>query len=99
MIDEKAFFFFFLDFNPKRMSDDEVKDLSIPQDLVAFVADHRQYPLNIAKLFPDGTAWFDSQQPWFFRYAMENEESVQKLLDSEVLLLSGSGHQKRFSWS
>lgn len=78
-----------VDYNPKRMSAEEAQ--GIPDEYKVFLADHRQYPINIARHFPGGVAWFDSQTPWFFREAFSDPERMRRLTNSDALILSGSG--------
>jgi GMP synthase-like glutamine amidotransferase len=80
-----------LDFNPKRMEIEEAHSLGIPQELQPLLADKRQYPIKIAKLFPKGITWFEPNNPWFFRLALSDKDRVQSLSESETLILSGSG--------
>ena len=82
-----------VDFNPRRMSPEEIRQLGIPTELVAYVGDWRQYPLHIAKHFPEkiGVSWINTEQPWYFLDAMKDEEHVERLTKNDVLILSGSG--------
>lgn len=80
-----------VDFNPKRMTPEEARAAGIPDDLTTFLADHRQYALNIARQFPEGVAWFDAQTPWFFRDTLADPSKQRRLSGSDVLILSGSG--------
>jgi len=80
-----------IDFNLKRMTLEEAQAHGLPDYLRDHFADWRQYPLNIASHFPDGVSWFSAEQPWFFRTVLSNPEQTQKLQNSDVLILSGSG--------
>jgi len=80
-----------VDFNPKRMTKEEAEQRGIPIDLMKYLADYRQYPINIAKSFPQGVNWFSPDQEWFFKSVMANPEKIARLKASETLILSGSG--------
>lgn len=80
-----------IDFNPRRMTDQQATERNIPQELWRFVGDFRQYPTTTALHFPDGVAWLDDQQPWFFGEVMDNPQMVARLTASDTLILSGSG--------
>ncbi len=80
-----------VDFNTRRMTPEQTVERGIPQELAGHVADLRQYPIKIAEFLPEGTVWFDPEQPWYFRSVLGNRDAVQKLQQSEVLILSGSG--------
>lgn len=80
-----------LDFNLKRMTEAEAVTHSIPKELLALLADWRQYPLNIAKHFPVGVSWFSAEQPWFYRSVLSDEQKLNRLKQSDVLIFSGSG--------
>lgn len=88
---KKDFFAGIIDFNPKRMTNEEAERRGIPQELQAYLADQRQYPCNIAKHFKDNVTFFSPEQPWFFREVMSDPERMKRLQDSETLILSGSG--------
>jgi GMP synthase-like glutamine amidotransferase len=80
-----------VDFNPKRMTDQQAVEHGIPAELRDQVADFRQYPLNISRQLPDGVSWYSAQQPWFFRSVMADAEKRRHLVESDILILSGSG--------
>src|SRR3989344_5381488 len=80
-----------VDFNPKRREPGEAKAHGIPADLVKHLGDYRQYPPNIARHFPEGVAWYRSDQPWYFAEVMTSPDNIRRLKDSDILVLSGSG--------
>jgi len=80
-----------VDFNTRTMTPEAIKEQGIPLYLQPYIADLRQYPLKIAEFLPEGTLWFNQEQPWNFRAVMQDEDKVKRLRDSSILILSGSG--------
>lgn len=78
-----------LDFNPKRMTEKDIKDYDIPDDLIHVLGDHRQYVPSIAKHIGDQARWYEPGRPHFFLDVMKDPEDRSKR--SHSLILSGSG--------